>query len=122
MEGITVNGNFIACNPNDVSDGYHTFGELYDHRCLLFIHIINGELYPSFASYTHEDGTIWDGWFIAGCMMLNTELVTYHLPNKYADLVRKDLWIDEAPKWDGHTSQDVIQRLIQQAKMYGRYN
>lgn len=22
---------------NDLSDGYHTFDELYDHRCLLFL-------------------------------------------------------------------------------------
>lgn len=66
-EGITVNDNFIPCDPSKVSDGYHTFEELYDHRCLLFIQLIG--LLPafSFASYCHSDETVWEGWFIAGC-------------------------------------------------------
>ena len=114
-EGITVNDNFIPCNPSKVSDGYHTFEELYDHRCLLFIQLIG--LLPafSFASYCHSDETVWEGWFIAGCR-LNNGMITYHLPIKFADLIPNSVWVPKAPEWDGHTSRDVCDRLIKEAK------
>jgi hypothetical protein len=111
MEGITVNGNFIACNPNEVSDGYHTFGELYDHRCLLFTHLMWCYQDLSFASHWHSDGTVWDGWFIAG-IKLDGGMITYHLPDKYENLLPSSVWVSKAPEWDGHTSSDVVNRLI----------
>lgn len=29
-------GLTVECDAEQVSDGYHTFGELYAHRCILF--------------------------------------------------------------------------------------
>lgn len=114
-KGITVNDSFIPCDPSKVSDGYHTFEELYDHRCLLFIQLIGLLSEQSFASYCHSDETVWDGWFIAGCK-LNSGMVTYHLPIKFADLIPNSVWVPKAPEWDGHTSRDVCDRLIKEAK------
>ena len=115
-EGITIGKEFIPCDPNNVSDGYHTFEELYDHRCLLFIHLLAIHPTLSFASRFHDDETQWDGWFIAGCK-LDGGMITYHLSTKFEFLIPKSLWIPKAPPWDGHTSKDVCDRLIEEAKI-----
>lgn len=59
-----------------LSDGYHSFKELYDHRVKLFITLCNtidlhnkaykGAKKKPWKSLFHSDGTMWDGWFIAG--------------------------------------------------------
>ncbi len=115
-KGITVNDRLILCDPSTVSDGYHTFGELYDHRCLLFIHLLQIHPKLSFASHFHDDGTQWAEWFIAGCK-LDGGMVTYHLPLKFEGLIPNSLWIPNAPPWDGHTSKDVCDRLIAEAEI-----
>ncbi|MET4695217.1 hypothetical protein V5J35_000855 [Endozoicomonas sp. NE40] len=30
----------LPCDVSQVSDGYHTFAELYDHRCLLWVNVL----------------------------------------------------------------------------------
>jgi hypothetical protein len=98
-----------GCQIGDTSDGYHTFNELYEHRHSLFIALANSYLSISWKSKFHDDGTMWDGWFIAG-MRLPTGDITYHLPIKCWDLLRcKE--IEKAYPWDGHTSHDVVNRL-----------
>ena len=96
----------------DISDGYHTFDELYDHRCLLFIALMKMNPEISRMSFKHSDDSEFEGWFIAG-MRLSSGMVTYHLPDKFHDLAvdagAKILF--RAPEWDGHTSSDVIDRL-----------
>lgn len=107
-----------------VSDGSHTFNELYDHRCVLFCILIkflsesdNPDTYgvDAWFSKLHEDGTMFDGYIIAG---ITTELgsCTYHLKaDPYGKLLSSSFMIKElpnAPKWDGHTSDDVLDRLI----------
>lgn len=58
-----------------VSDGYHSFKELYDHRIKLFVALCNvlenwdteiGHPSQCWKSKLHSDGTMFDGWFIAG--------------------------------------------------------
>jgi len=99
-------------NVGAVSDSYHTFEELYDHRCLLFLAVMAAHPNLAWTSEAHSDGSVWDGWFIAG-MHLPTGDITYHLPEKLAPLVdtSKIRVLNRAPEWDGHTSQDVIGRL-----------
>ena len=93
-----------------VSDGYHTFDELYKHRILLFIALME-ELYGiSWWSRKHADGTEWDGWIIAG-IHLTTGDITYHLSADYVALLDGIRCLEKAPAWDGHTSDDVLQRL-----------
>jgi len=102
---------YLECDRLSVlSDGYHTFDELYEHRCLLFIALANASpmMHP-WKSKAHDDGFGYEGWFIAG-MTLPTGPITYHLPDRYWDLLRVPT-LSKSPKWDGHTSQDVIERL-----------
>lgn len=99
-------------NTGEISDGYHTFNELYDHRCHLFVALMRSHPKLSWRANNHHDGTSHPQWFIAG-MHLPTGDISYHLP----------LWMWEmldgcgiktslrAPEWDGHTSADVVKRL-----------
>jgi|SRR5262245_10341092 len=100
----------IECETGQVSDGYHTFDELYDHRCLLFAALSQTRPHESWKSKLHSDGTSFEGWFIAG-MDLDGKSITYHLPDKYWGFFTGEE-LKTAPEWDGHTSQDVTQRLI----------
>ena len=102
----------IKCDVGEVSDGYHTFNELYAHRCSLFAALTTSYKHLSWKSKLHNDGSSFDGWFIAG-MDLPTGTVTYHLPNiPFWDSMKINE-IEKAPEWDGHTSDDVIKRIIQ---------
>lgn len=94
--------------PLRVSDGYHTFDELYEHRCLLWIALTNLHPVRSFKSYCHSDGSSYDGWFILG--MTGPKQMTYHIPNRFWELSLAR-GVDKAPEWDGHTPDDVINRL-----------
>ena len=93
------------------SDGYHTFDELYLHRNLLFIALLNER--GGWAADKHHDGTMYDGFFIAG-MGLSGKQIAYHLPDDLRTIVESvGITIDNfAPEWDGHTSDDVLRRII----------
>jgi len=91
----------------ETSDGYHTFNELYEHRHALFSALC--KFTDSWKSKLHSDGTMFDGWFIAG---INTPAgqATYHLPMSWWDCVHaKEL--EQAPDWDGHTADDTVNRI-----------
>lgn len=115
---------------NDISDGYHTFGELYEHRITLFIAlctIIDGAYThyhrvmagdkmqhntnsPVWKTRIHSDGSSWDGWFLLGIYKEKEKQITYHLPiSKWVEC--NFIELDKAPEWDGHTSEDVLERL-----------
>lgn len=105
-------------DTNLISDGYHTFKELYDHRIALFIVLCNllysrfrGEDKMPWKSVKHFDGIEWEGWFIAGIGYAKGKQITYHLPIEDWDKLRVVAY-DKAPvEWDGHTPADVIERL-----------
>jgi hypothetical protein len=115
-----------------VSDGYHTMDELYEHRHALFLALC--KIYDNYItplnsrvrcwkSKKHADGSEYEGWFILGMTVEDVQpfnvkepkkpdyQISYHLPMKHWDLA-KVIERPTAPKWDGHTSQDVIHRLI----------
>jgi len=93
----------------DTSDGYHTFNELYEHRHTLFAMFVALVSSKCWKSKLHDDGTMFDGWFIAGAE-LPSGYVSYHIPMRLWDLfLCKE--IPNAPTWDGHTSDDVIKRF-----------
>ena len=105
-----------------VSDGYHTFNELYAHRVALFALVL--QLLPEMAwrSEYHSDGTRFDGWFVAGLNTLQGQ-ITYHVPMEQWN---KPEWkgvitLSRGPKWGGHSSDDVLTRVaeltIQMKKM-----
>lgn len=115
LNEITVEG----ADDLQVSDGYHTMDELYEHRIILFItllrilhHWSGSRTQQLWCSKYHSDGTWLDGWFVAGIGREPGKQITYHLPVKYWDEVIK--WAEyesRAPEWDGHTSADVLERL-----------
>lgn len=102
----------IVGEVGEVSDGYHTFNELYDHRCHLMVALMFSNPKISWRADKNDDGTKWAGWFTAG-INLPTGAVTYHLPESmWGMLDNIDIkTFDVGPKWDGHTSVDVIKRL-----------
>ena len=108
----------LDSDKGEISDGFHTFNELYDHRITLFIALMRHYTGPTndngrpsaWKSRLHNDGTSFDGWFVAGIGKTSGDQITYHLP--------LDRWdecnvpeMEHAPKWDGHTSDDVLKRL-----------
>ena len=99
-------------DTNKISDGYHTFGELYEHRITLFIALCKlirqGN---TWRSKKHSDGSEFEGWFIMGINTAPGEQISYHLPlSKWDDTDFVDE-LELAPIWDGHTSADVLARL-----------
>lgn len=109
---------------NLISDGYHTFGELYEHRIALFIllckviHEKNRKILmehecPVWKSKRHSDGELAFGgtWFVLGLYKEKGEQITYHLPIEKWDECEFAHELETAPEWDGHTSEDVLKRI-----------
>ena len=92
-------------SADDISDGYHTFGDLYKHRTyLLALAMIH--LPYAWKARKHEDGTMFDGMFVVGFPTPNG-MVTYHCDNEYWN----DFKIPEiphAPHFDGYSDADVL--------------
>lgn len=74
-----------------ISDGYHTFAELYEHRHALFIALCFelqdaadefGYESDVWRSRLHSDGTMFDGWFVMGINRDRGRQITYHLPER----------------------------------------
>jgi hypothetical protein len=106
----------VTRETDSISDGYHTFGELYEHRIALFLALMASNPEASWFSRYHEDGKFpFDDpkWVVAGMNLRTSGPITYHIPLRYLNL----LWdtgakcLPRAPKWDGHTPQDVVERL-----------
>lgn len=89
-----------------LSDGYHTFNELYDHRAILFSIICNQNKAIAWKSKKHDDGTMFDGMFIVG---IKTPLgqYTYHYDIKPYWKMFDVKELENAPKWDGHQPKDI---------------
>ena len=107
----------IATEVGKVSDGYHTFDELYEHRCILFVALMKTNPKISWRANNHDDGSNYESWFVAG-MQLPTGDISYHLPLPMWKLL-DNVGIktsNKAPTWDGHTAADVVQRLEQWAR------
>ncbi len=104
----------IPGKTGDVSDGYHTFNELYEHRITIFIALMKSNPKLAWIAPRHSDNSLWEGWFIAG-MRLPTGDVTYHINNKYWELAKSTGCEvrDVGYVWDGHTSADVIKRICE---------
>lgn len=102
-------------DKGNISDGYHTFNELYEYRLLynasMFNELAKQGLYDVHKSKRHSDGEecFGGGWFIVQAQ-LPTGQISNHYEMKDWDLFQ----IPEKEKaniWDGHTPQDVAKRL-----------
>jgi hypothetical protein len=120
-----------ADSIGEISDGYHTFDELYAHRMELWITLCriqaevfdesvqesnpSGKASPGFEivwkSRLHSDGSNIPGWFVMGIYQFEGCQITYHLPeDRWYDCDFAET-LDKAPEFDGHTSADVLERL-----------
>ena len=111
--GEKVSNNVIEIPEGGIgnlSDGYHTFNELYHHRAILFSVICNSMPDKAWKSKLHDTGDMYDGMFIVGIETPEGQ-ATYHYDiEPYWDMFKvKEL--EKAPKWDGHTPQDAIERI-----------
>lgn len=102
----------LGGNVGSLSDGYHTFDELYHHRAVLFSMIChqNKELAWKSLQHFNPDDEMFEGMFIVG---IDTPYgqVTYHYDLPYWDLFKvKEL--ERAQKWDNSTPMDCINRLL----------
>ena len=100
-----------GCDTNQISDGFHTFGELYEHRIALFITLCRKIKKDVWRSRTHSDGNILEGWFLLGIGYAAGEQITYHLPLAKWQETDFAETLDKAPDYDGHKSADVLKRL-----------
>ena len=91
----------------DLTDGYHTFDELYEHRSLLFINLCL--LQKEKCSWVQD----YEEWF---CLVFNSESgqISYHCPNYLKPLIFGKIK-NEKHIFDGHKSDDVIFRLRNEA-------
>ena len=92
-----------------ISDGYHTFDELYYHRMRLFSVICNQNWKKAWKSKLHSDGTMFENYFIVGVKTVDGEATYHYHMEHWDDFDVKE--IERAPEWDGHTSDDVLERL-----------
>ena len=119
----------MGMEPEDISDGYHTFKELYEFRKVYNAALFNewakimqtwtkdGEWvskYNVHKSWRHFDGELCfgGGWFIVSAM-LPSGLISNHYSKEHWDLFK----IPEIEKalfeYDGHIGSDVLKRLKQ---------
>lgn len=106
---------------NAISDTIHTFGELYEYRMLynaLFINeIAKNKVFEVYKSKRHSDGNecFGGGWFIVS-VVLPTGIVDNHYKLEYWDLFKCDEVEKEPYEYDGHTPNDVANRMYEYLK------
>lgn len=98
----------------EISDGYHTFNELYHYRALLHAAWLNSERFlKQHKSRKHSDGKFCfdaDGeWFVV-VVELPTGQFTNHYHADYWDLFQIPEQ-ETADEWDGHTPKEAAERL-----------
>ena len=99
---------------DNLDDEHHSMDELYEHRAALNFALMKAYPDMSWISKLHDDGTMFDDYFVCG-MKLPTGDITYHYSLKYWKLLTDVVGIkvlDKAPKWDGYSSEDVVDRLM----------
>lgn len=91
----------------DTSDGYHTFGQLYYQRMVLFAVLVQEHKDCAWKTWNHEDGEpcFGGGWFL---VTIDTPrgAYGYHFEAKYWRLFD----CPELPKakhWDGYTEENA---------------
>lgn len=105
-----INEHIITIeNPGNISDGSHTFDELYYHRMVLFSILCDIYRNRSWKSLLHHDGTMYDNYFIVGIDTPKGQY-SYHYHTDYWDYFNVQE-LPKAPQWDGHEPKDVDRLL-----------
>ena len=95
-----------------ITDGYHSFDDLYEHRNLLFLNLIVHMDYREEATAYYTEDPNMPGWIL---VVLETEKlgqISYHMQDGY------DQFLKHIPKipwnelnWDSRSSLEVSLRL-----------
>ena len=107
-------------DTGNISDGYHTFNELYHHRAILTSVIVNQNKERCWKSLKHHNGTMYDGMFIVG-IETPKGCATYHYDVNPYWFIFNCKELPMAPEWDGHTPNEAIQRIASLNKL-GKIN
>lgn len=99
-------GGFNIYENGKISDGYHTFNQLYYHRMVLFAIICNTHSQRAWKSWKHNDGSMFDNYFIVGIDTPRGQY-SYHYHEDYWDYFSDVKELDYAPEWDGHQPKDI---------------
>lgn len=120
-QGVTTEpgSGYTITEDGQVSDGYHTFRELYAHRRALSA-VLAGATASDGDSWRskqhHPDGDpMFPGYFIVG-INLPTGTITYHYKLKHWDDFAAVPELEHAPHWDGATPDDTVARLLELAR------
>ena len=112
-------------NSGSISDGYHTFDELYYYRMLYNAMTVNmlhkDKMIPVFKSKKHHDGQpCFDGKYFIVQMDLPTGYVANHYELKYWDLFNiKEQ--EKAPiEYDGSTPAEEAERIHEYLEQLNR--
>lgn len=104
---------------SQISDGYHTFAELYEHRYALCLALMRSMPQCWWFSQCHADGEPCFGgndWFIVGADLpgLDDPSITYHLPMRLWNAAQATgaRELPQGRPWDGHSANDVVDRLM----------
>jgi len=98
-----------------ISDGWHTFGELYRHRSVLFIKLAKvmamNKKYFVYKARKHSDGTIMDGCFNLGVRLPDETYIAYHLFNEDWETCDFAQELETSPIKGRYTSNDALDNL-----------
>ena len=112
----TSKGVYKVTEDGDISDGYHSFEELYKHRMLYnaaFFKELSSKLRVE-RSKRHSDGELCfgGGWFIVVTELPQGQ-ISNHYENKYWDLFDFCETVDKPTiVFDGHDTIDVLDRIL----------
>ncbi len=101
---------------NQISDGWHTFDDLYEFRKLynaaLFNEWAKMKLYDVHKSIRHNDGEycFGGGWFIVVAILPDGQISNHYKLEDW-DLFKIPIVLKAKYPFDGHTEKDVIKRL-----------
>jgi hypothetical protein len=101
---------------SQISDGFHTFDELYDHRRALTAAL--ARVLPSWRSREHhpdDDPMFEGGYFVVGINLPGVGTITYHYKLKHWDDFNGVDELEHAPKWDGAPPDTTVFRLLEWA-------
>jgi hypothetical protein len=110
---------FSMMDDEYLSDGHHTFDELYDHRRALTAALAAERADISWRSKAHhpDDSPMFEGgYFIVG-IDTPAGTITYHYKLTHWDDFAEVPELEHAPKWDGADPGETVTRLLGWARI-----
>lgn len=105
-------------HPAQLTDGFHTMEELYDHRRALTAALMAERADISWRSRAHhpdDDPMFEGGYFIVG-IDTPAGTITYHYKLAHWDDFAEVPELEHAPKWDGAGPDATVTRLLAWAR------